>query len=163
MNSIYYQWKYILTYFIIMENMDSQEQIKKELDKLNLWSYRDFNSLPCWSLEKRNEKLEEFKENIKKGITEILVLYIVDNVWPWSEESKNLHWEIRRYINYAEGLLRYYVLKTNDKIAGVFVGCTWSSTTRATSGFMEEILKDPEINAKVKTLKAKTSDFLKKD
>ena len=142
-----------------MEKIDNKEQIKKELDKLDFSLYRDFNNLPYW--EEKNEILESLKDKLKSKITEILVLELYDNVWPWSDKRKDLHTEIQRFIDFAEGRLKYYILKTNDEIAGVFIGCTWGSTLRTNDYYMQEFLKDPEINQKVKILKAKTSEFLK--
>ncbi len=153
---------YFILFDIIMENMDTQE-VKKELDKLNFSCYRDFNSLPYWNPEKKEEMLENFREALRSKITEILILNIYDNVWVWPENKNKLHWEINRFIDFAEGRLKYYILKVNDEIAWVFIGCTWWSTLRANDYYMQQFLKDPEINAKVKTLKAKTSDFLKED
>ena len=142
-----------------MEKIDNKEQIKKELDKLDISLYRDFNNLPYW--EEKNEILESIKDNLKSKITEILVLELSDNVWPWSDKRKDLHTEIQRFIGFAEGRLKYYILKTNNEIAGVFIGSTWGSTLRTNDYYMQEFLKDPEINQKVKILKAKTSEFLK--
>jgi len=142
-----------------MEQLNNQEQVKKELDQIKFSSYRDFNSLPYW--EKKEEILEEFKESLKEKITEILVLEIYDNVWTSPENKNKLHWEIQRFINFAEGRLNYYILKTNNDIAWIFVGCTWWSTPRTNEYYMQEFLKDPEIKQKTKILKAKTSELLK--
>ena len=143
-----------------MEEMNIQEQIKKELDQLNFNSYKDFNYLPYWDSEKREEMLESFKENLKTKISEILVLEIYDNVWTSQENRKKLHWEIQRFIDFAEGHLKYYILKTNDDIYWVFIGCNWWSTPRANEYYMQQFLKNPEVKQKTKILKAKTSDFL---
>jgi len=144
-----------------MEEINIQEQVKKELDQLNFNSYKDFNYLPYWVSNKREEMLESFKENLKTKISEILVLEIYDNVWTSPENRKKLHWEIQRFIDFAEGRLKYYILKTNDEIYWVFVGSTWWSTPRANDYYMQEFLKDPEIKNKTKILKAKTSELLK--
>ena len=146
-----------------MENLEPQEQIRKELDKLNFSSYRDFNYLPYWDIEKKEEMLESFRNNLKSEITEILVLDIYDNVWGIEGRKKNLHPEIQRFIDFAEGRLKYYILKTNDDIFWVFIGSTWWSTLRANDYYMQQFLKNPEIKQKTKILKAKTSEFLKQD
>ena len=146
-----------------MEEINIQEQVKKELDQLNFNSYKDFNYLPYWDSEKREEMLESFKENLKTKISEILVLEIYDNVWTSQENRKKLHWEIQRFIDFAEGRLKYYILKTNDDIFWVFIGSTWWSTLRANDYYMQQFLKNPEVKQKTKILKSKTSEFLKQD
>lgn len=144
-----------------MEQLNDKEQIIKELDQLNFNSYKDFNYLPYWDSKKREEMIEAFKENLKTKITEILVLEVYDNVWTSSKKRKKLHWEVQRFIDFAEGRLKYYILKTNDDIYWVFVGSTGWSTPRTNDYYMQEFLKEPEIKEKTKILKAKTSELLK--
>ena len=143
-----------------MENLNVRERVRKELDKLSFSSYRDFNNLPYWDPEKKEEMLESFRNKLKSEITEILVLDIYDNVWGIEGRRKNLHPEIQRFIDFAEGHLKYYILKTNEDIYWVFVGCSWWSTPRANEYYMQQFLKNPEVKQKTKILKAKTSDFL---
>ena len=144
-----------------MEEINIQEQVKNELDQLSFSSYKDFNYLPYWDSEKREEMLGEFKENLRNQITEILVLEIYDNVWASSENRKNLHWEIGRFIDFAEWRLKYYILKTNNDIYWVFVGSSGWSTPRTNEYYMQEFLKDPEIMKKTKVIKTKTSELMK--
>jgi hypothetical protein len=107
--------------------------------------------------------IESLRENLRNNITEVLILELYDNVWPNSKNRKKLHWEIQRFIDFAEGRLKYYILKTNDDIFWVFIWATWGSTLRQNDYYMQEFLKDPEIKKKEKVIKAKTSEFLEKD
>lgn len=144
-----------------MEQFNDSEQIRAELDKIDFSLYRDFNYLPYWDPEKKQEMIENFENVLKNKITEILVMNVYDNVWCGWEKRKELHKEVQRFIDFAEWRLKYYVLKTNDEIYWVFVWSTGWSTPRATEYYMQEFLKDSEINKKSKVLKAKTSDLLK--
>ena len=146
-----------------METQSNQEQVKKELDKINFSLYRDFNYLPYSDPEKKEEMIESLREKLRNNITEVLILELYDNVWPNSKNRKKLHWEIQRFIDFAEGRLKYYVLKTNDDIFWVFIWATWGSTLRQNDYYMQEFLKEPEIKQKTKVIKAKTSEFLKND
>jgi hypothetical protein len=63
-----------------METQSNQEQVKKELDKLNFSLYRDFNYLPYSDSEKKEEMIESLREKLRNNITEVLILELYDNV-----------------------------------------------------------------------------------
>lgn len=139
-----------------MKNNNELKEVKELLNKIKFNDYDDFNS-GFWNEE---EVLASFKAMVKEKVSEILFLEVKEASLSKKELSK-LPKEILRFKDFSEWRgINYYILKRQEDILSVFVGVFGGSTGRANDSYMQEVLKDPEINKKTRKISVSYRDFL---
>lgn len=131
------------------------KEAQELLEQMSFEKYQNFSSF-----ETPEEEKERLKNLIRDSVSEAIILEVEENVLN-EEEKKKLPIEIQRFKNYTEGKgITYYILKTNDSIAKIFVGVSGWTSGRENSSYMQEILQDPKLQNKIRTIKTSYSELL---
>lgn len=130
-------------------------QAKEELAHMNFWVYESFSWI--MNYEEKEKKIEALRNYIKTKVDKLLLLEVL---WVWGDRKDKLPEEIKRFSDFAEWILKYYILKVNDQIYKVFVGCSWGSTPRENDARMQEFLQDPDIAKKLEKIQVRAEDLM---